>query len=69
MVMVFTGGWLDGMRHGHGMQQCSEGSNFVGDYVCGNREGVGAYTFPNGDRQAFFNQSTFVDSECRTSTS
>ena len=33
-----------------GMQQCSDDSNYVGDYRKGKRHGFGAYSFPNGDR-------------------
>ena len=32
------------------MQQCTDESNFVGDYQAGKRHGWGTYTFPNGDR-------------------
>lgn len=32
------------------MQQCTDDSNFVGDYLYGKRHGYGIYNFPNGDR-------------------
>lgn len=30
--------------------QCTDDSNFVGDYLRGKRHGYGVYSFPNGDR-------------------
>jgi hypothetical protein len=30
--------------------QCTDESNFVGEYVRGKRHGVGIYSFPNGDK-------------------
>lgn len=30
--------------------QCTDDSNYVGDYVAGKRHGHGVYSFPNGDR-------------------
>jgi hypothetical protein len=46
----YEGGWEAGLRHGRGMQQCTDGSNFVGGYCRGRRAGLGIYSFPNGDR-------------------
>ena len=32
--------------------QCTDESNYVGDYTRGKRNGHGVYTFPNGDKYA-----------------
>lgn len=29
--------------------QCTDDSNYVGEYVKGKRHGMGVYSFPNGD--------------------
>ena len=46
----YEGQWQGGLRHGRGMQQCTDDSNYVGDYSGGKRHGFGVYSFPNGDR-------------------
>lgn len=46
----YEGQWQAGLRHGRGMQQCTDESNYVGDYNSGKRHGHGVYSFPNGDR-------------------
>lgn len=30
----YEGAWADGVRSGTGMQQCVDGSNYVGEYRC-----------------------------------
>lgn len=31
------------------MQQCTDDSNYTGEYARGKRHGAGVYSFPNGD--------------------
>ncbi|KAJ0984512.1 hypothetical protein J5N97_002868 [Dioscorea zingiberensis] len=41
-----------GQSHGTGVQTCSDGSCYVGEFKCGVKHGLGFYHFRNGDRYA-----------------
>ncbi|KAL5548910.1 hypothetical protein UlMin_004141 [Ulmus minor] len=48
----YSGEWCQGQSHGVGVQSCSDGSCYIGEFKCDVKHGLGCYHFRNGDRCA-----------------
>lgn len=47
-TFVYEGGWLNGMRHGQGKEQWTDGATYEGNYEYNCKNGNGKFTFPDG---------------------
>ncbi len=45
----YSGDYLDGLQHGHGLLQNNDSSTYEGQFAEGKYNGHGRYTFANGD--------------------
>ncbi|KAL5571039.1 hypothetical protein UlMin_020636 [Ulmus minor] len=48
----YSGEWCEGQSHGVGVQSCSDGSCYIGEFKCIVKHGLGCYHFKNRDRYA-----------------
>ena len=46
---VYEGEWENDVKHGKGLEICPNGNVFVGYYMNGKPEGVGVFTWQNGE--------------------
>ncbi|MDZ7900611.1 MAG: hypothetical protein U5N85_21610 [Arcicella sp.] len=59
----YKGSWLNGRRHGYGIQYYPNGQKmFIGEYNQGKRQGSGTFFFKNGERfEGHFNNDKITD--------
>ena len=69
---TYEGGWMDGKRHGHGVQRWADGSEYFGDWKNDKRDGKGKQTYKGGakyagywkdDNRCGYGQITYPDGE------